>query len=301
MSRLYVARGEDRRLDEEARRTVEGSFLELSDGITHYCLAGPPEGPLVVLVPGLTIPLGYWDPVAAPLRTRGFRTLAYSAYGRGWSDRVEGRYDPELFVRQLAELLNVLAPGQRIHLVGTSLGGLVAMAYATEAPGRLPLSMALIGPAGMAPKRPPLTGLLRHDAIARLLGSRLGARILDKHTANNVRRPQDAQRLRQLLREPARFHGTTYAVLSTLRDFPLTGRHDLYRRAGDLPVPKLLIWGRHDHVTPIGQLPTVRDLYRPSSSHILDHCGHMVPFEDAPTTVRLLLPFLSNRTGELPA
>lgn len=298
MSRLYVARGEDRVLDPAARSEAHGSFVELSDGITHYRLTGPRTGPLVVLTPGITIPLGYWDPVAERLHTHGFRTLAYSAYGRGWSDRVERRYDPDLFLRQLAELLGSVAPRRRAHLVGTSMGGLIAMAHATQNPAAEPLSVSLIGPAGLARRRPAFAPLLACEPPTRLLGRLLGRRLLDSHLGHNVRSREDTERLRLLVAEPYRFHGSVHALLSTLRDFPLTGRHDLYRQAGRLPVPKLLLWGRHDRVTPIDRLGTVRNLFVPDACHVLDHCGHMVPFEDPHSTAELLAAFFSTTTGD---
>ncbi|MFQ6397386.1 hypothetical protein ACLMAJ_28515 [Nocardia sp. KC 131] len=39
-----------------------------------------------MLTPGLTIPLFYGDGLVSELHPRGLRTLAYSAYGRGYSD-----------------------------------------------------------------------------------------------------------------------------------------------------------------------------------------------------------------------
>ncbi|MDT9686962.1 alpha/beta fold hydrolase [Streptomyces sp. P9(2023)] len=298
MSRAYVARGEDRILDEAARASTAGSYVTQSDGVTHYRLAGPGTEPLVLLTPGITIPLGYWDAIAADLHAGGLRTLAYSAYGRGWSDRVEGRYDQALFVRQLGELLDAVAPVEPVHLVGTSMGGLLAIAHATRPGVPAPLSLTLIGPAGLSARRPPLTRLLAVDPLARVLGTHFGHRLLDSHLGHNVRSPQDAERLRRLVGEPYRFHGSIHALLSTLRNFPLAAQHDLYRRAGRLPVPKLLLWGRHDRVTPIDQLESVRELFQPDDSHLFDHCGHMVPFEDPHGTARLLAAFFRTITGE---
>jgi pimeloyl-ACP methyl ester carboxylesterase len=106
--KYFVAAGEDRRLDAASRQHLRGDFVKLSDGITHYELRGPEDGEAAVLVGGLTIPLFYWDDVAPRLHRRSLRTLTYSAYGRGYSDRVSTRYDEALFVRQLRELTEAL-------------------------------------------------------------------------------------------------------------------------------------------------------------------------------------------------
>jgi pimeloyl-ACP methyl ester carboxylesterase len=101
MIRYFVARGETARLDGAARTTLRGSYVSLADGITHYELTGPDGGELIVLIPGITIPLFYWDRLVEPLHAEGFRTLAFSAYGRGYSDRARATYDESLFVGQL--------------------------------------------------------------------------------------------------------------------------------------------------------------------------------------------------------
>jgi pimeloyl-ACP methyl ester carboxylesterase len=297
VSRAYVASGEDLVLDETARAAARGSFVELSDGVTHYELSGRDSGQLVLLIPGITIPLGYWDAIADDLHARGMRTLAYSAYGRGWSDRVEGRYDQALFLRQLGELVDAVAAGETFHLVGTSMGSLIAMAYATQDGARKPLSLTLIGPAGLTEQRPLATRLLAIDPLARVMGKFLGHGVLRKHLGHNVRSSDDTERLVRLVGEPYRFHGSIYALLSTIRDYPLTGRQDLYRRAGQLSVPTMVVWGKHDQVTPIEHLDTVRELLQPDECHVITDCGHMVPFEDPDGTARLLAAFFHQTTG----
>jgi len=62
--KYFTVASENRHLDDITRGRLRGSFIELSDGVTHYELRGPKEGALVVLVPGLTIPLFYWDAFA---------------------------------------------------------------------------------------------------------------------------------------------------------------------------------------------------------------------------------------------
>ena len=49
--KYFTVAGEDRRLDSATRNGLRGSFIELSDGITHYELRGPTDAPLVILVP----------------------------------------------------------------------------------------------------------------------------------------------------------------------------------------------------------------------------------------------------------
>jgi pimeloyl-ACP methyl ester carboxylesterase len=48
----------------------------------------------------------------------GFRVVRYDYYGRGRSDRVDAAYDQDLFVRQLAGLLDSLRVAGPVDLAG---------------------------------------------------------------------------------------------------------------------------------------------------------------------------------------
>lgn len=287
--KYFVASDEDRRLDAATRRTLRGSFVTLSDGVTHYELAGPDGGELVVLVGGLTIPLSYWDGLAARLHARGVRTLAYSAYGRGYSDRVRGRYDEALFVRQLAELTTTLDPTRPRHVVGTSMGALVAMAYTTLYPDAV-TTLTIAGPAGLG-ERPLPQRLLRNDVVAGLVARRFGRNLLEDHLGHNVRDPGLSAQLVAMVRDAYRYEGSLYAFFQTLRDFPLYERQELFRSTGELGLPVLLVWGDEDRVTPITHLDTVHDLLRPRQTHVITECGHMAPYERPDDVGDLLASF----------
>ncbi|MEV0672530.1 alpha/beta fold hydrolase [Mycobacterium sp. NPDC050441] len=276
--KYFVAAGEDRRLDAATRRTLRGDYIRLSDGVTHYELAGPGGGDVVVLAGGLTIPLFYWDGLAAELHARGLRTLAYSGYGRGYSDRVVARYDQALFVRQLRELIDHLEVPVPCHVVGTSMGALTAMAYVGQrAVGAATLT--LVGPAGLS-GQPMLQKLvLGNDFTASVIAKHAGRRMLEQHLGHNVADPNRAAELSAMVGDAYRYEGSIYAFFETLRHFPLFDRAELYRQTGTLALPIQLIWGRDDHVTPISSLDQVRNLLQPSQFHVIDDCGHMAPFE----------------------
>ncbi|MDX3187356.1 alpha/beta fold hydrolase [Streptomyces sp. MN03-5084-2B] len=287
--KYFVAADEDRRLDAAARRTLRGSFASLSDGVTHYELTGPEDGELAVLVGGLTIPLSYWDGLAARLHAHGLRTLTYSAYGRGCSDRVQGRYDEALFVRQLAELTTALAGTRPRHVVGTSMGALVAMAYANLRPETV-ATLTVVGPAGLG-ERPLPHRVLRNDAVAGFVARRFGRALLEDHLGHNVRDPGLSAELVAMVRDAYRYEGSLYAFFQTLQRFPLYERQDLFRRTGELGLAVLLVWGDHDQVTPITHLDTVHDLLRPRETHVITRCGHMAPFERPDDVGDLLASF----------
>ncbi|WP_433623542.1 alpha/beta fold hydrolase [Nocardia sp. CA-120079] len=283
--KYFVVPGETRHLDQATRAELRGDFIECSDGITHYEMAGPEGGEIVVFAGSLTTPLFYWDQLVGELHSRGFRTVTFSAYGRGYSDRVQAAYDEALFVRQIADLTQRLDLAEPFHLVGASMGALVAMAFAQQHTDRI-ATFTLAGPAGLQPA-PAFAPLLRHEMLGAFLAKKLGSKMLDRHLSHNVRDPQQSATLTAMVRECYQFEGSIYALTSTIADFPLAGRQDLYRQTGRLPFPKMLLWGDEDDVTPITSFDEVSALFMPTQSHIVSPCGHMVPYEE-PAQMSLL-------------
>jgi pimeloyl-ACP methyl ester carboxylesterase len=295
--KFFVAPGEDRRLDSKSRIGLRGNFIELSDGVTHYELTGPEHGQLVVMTPGLTIPLFYWDDAVARLHARGLRTLTYSAYGRGYSDRVRGHYDEALFVRQLTDLVEALDVDQPAHVVGTSMGALIAMAYVCQA-AQTAATLTLIGPAGLEKSTAAQQLLMRSDLLTTAVARVIGRRVFERHLGHNVSDPQQASNLAAMIHESYRCEGSIYAFFSTLQNFPLFERTELYRHVGTLGVPTLLMWGREDRVTPIAALETAREMLHPRKCHVID-CGHMAPFERPGEVAENLARFAATYTDRL--
>ncbi|WP_040701181.1 alpha/beta fold hydrolase [Nocardia vinacea] len=283
--KYFVVPGETRHLDQATRAELRGDFIECGDGITHYEMAGPEGGEVVVFAGSLTTPLFYWDQLAGELHSRGFRTVAYSPYGRGYSDRVRATYDEALFVRQIADLTQRLDLAEPFHLVGASMGALVSMAFAQQHTDRI-ATFTLAGPAGLQ-SAPAFVPLLRQEMLGTFLAKKLGSKMLDRHLSHNVRDPQQSAALTAMVRECYQFEGSVYALAATIASFPLGGRQDLYRRTGTLPFPKLLLWGDEDQVTPITSFDEVRQFLAPVESHIISPCGHMVPYEE-PARMSLL-------------
>ncbi|MFD4599857.1 alpha/beta fold hydrolase [Streptomyces sp. NPDC058464] len=298
--KYFVASGEDRRLTAGSRKALRGSFVELSDGVTHYELTGPEGGDVVVMVGALTIPLFYWDRLVAELHARGLRTMAFSAYGRGYSDRVRARYDEKLFVRQLADLTDRLGLTARpLHLVGTSMGALVSMEYAARYRSSVS-TLTIVGPAGLTKPKPTSPNrLLRSDLLAGFVARRRGLQLLQGHLGHNVRDPELGAKLTEMVLDGFRFEGSLYAVFDTLQHLPVAGRDDLFRRTGELGIPTLLLWGDEDNVTPLVHFDTARALLKPQQHHVITECGHMAPFERPRDVADRIAPFVAARTERL--
>ena len=128
----FSYRDEIRELNELTRKETDGCFIELSDGYTHYELGNPDAEETVVLVHGFSVPYFIYDPTFEFLTQSGLRVLRYDFFGRGFSDRPDTRYNIDLFVRQLSDLLAALCLDQPVSLVGLSTGGPITAAFAAR-------------------------------------------------------------------------------------------------------------------------------------------------------------------------
>ncbi|WP_430331805.1 alpha/beta fold hydrolase [Rhodococcus sp. ACT016] len=123
--------------------TVNLSRLEISRGELSYFEATPDaevKG-TVVMVPGFTGSREDFLPMAPFVTAAGYRLISYSQLGQYDSDGPDGRdavgeYTIAKFALDLAEVLDKVAPGEKVHLVGHSFGGLVTRAAVLNDPSR---------------------------------------------------------------------------------------------------------------------------------------------------------------------
>ena len=118
-------------------RRINGIWLHFQDWPALRSESrGLSDGPeTVLLLHGLTQQSHAFDAVAARL-IRRHRCLALDFRGRGESEWADGTYVIPQYVADVLALLDALGLGA-VHVVGTSLGGLVGLSLASVAPERL--------------------------------------------------------------------------------------------------------------------------------------------------------------------
>lgn len=111
-------------------------FLDVNDLRLHHLDWGNPTAPPLIFVHGLLSTAHNFDGPARHLRDR-FHIVATDVRGRGesaWSP--DGRYGYDDYLADLAGVVDALGI-ERFTLVGTSMGGIIAMHYASKHPERL--------------------------------------------------------------------------------------------------------------------------------------------------------------------
>lgn len=101
----------------------------------HHVVAGPDEGPVVVLSNSLGSTHTMWDAQADSLAEQ-FRVVRYDTRGHGGSPVPAGPYDIDDLVDDVVALLDTLHV-ESAHFVGLSLGGMTGMRLAARNPERV--------------------------------------------------------------------------------------------------------------------------------------------------------------------
>lgn len=110
-------------------------FLKSNDAQIHYAIEGPPGKPALILSNSLGTDFSMWDPQIPDL-VKSFRVLRSDTRGHGESKVVPGPYSVEQLGKDVIALADVLKL-DRFHFCGLSMGGMIGMWLALNAPQRL--------------------------------------------------------------------------------------------------------------------------------------------------------------------
>lgn len=270
--------------------------VRLPTGVALHHVRGGPDGDAggglpVVFVNGLTMDTTAWRLVErrlAPERP----TLRYDARGQGESEAPAGPYPPEAHADDLLALLDALGLA-RVHLVGLSNGGLVAMLAAARAPervaglagldtfARVDAQLATILDGWTAALREGGPGL-RFDVATPWVW---GHAFLSAHLDDVL-----AFREKAAAADPAAVRG----LLEGLRGFGGDAADGLHRHAG----PQLLLTGRDDVLTPPRYALEIAARAPRARVVLLEGAGHAAPIERPDAVAEVLAPFLAEADRE---
>lgn len=208
-----------------------------------------------------------------------FQVLVPEHPGFGESDDpawLEGMDDLAYFYLDLLDQLGL----QRLHLVGSSLGGWLALELAVRQPQRF-ASLALIGSAGLAPEPGSEAGanifrlapeaMARHTFCAEAWVQGALAQAVDAETAAKNRHTVTRLGWRPRLHHPR-----------------------LHTRLHRVRMPVMLAWGERDRIMPLAQVAAFQRCLPQASLHTYPDCGHLPQVEQQEAFTRDLQRFLAS-------
>lgn len=248
----------------------------------HYEVTG--AGPWVTMVHALACDLSIWDAQVAALAP-DFTVLRFDARGHGASGAPSGPYTLEQMAGDvIIGLLDALHIDQT-HLVGLSIGGMIAQHVALQAPRRL-RSLALCSTTS---GYPPQAQAVLQERI----------RAVSEHGVEPQIEPTLVRWFTEAYR---RSHPEVMARIGALiRSTSVTGylgcchaisRLDTAARLQQIDVPTLVLVGEQDGGTPPPMARAIHEAIAGSHMKVIANASHLANIEQASTFNRYLLDFL---------
>jgi len=260
----------------------------------RYEAAGPADGPPVLFLCGITVPLETFDANFRFLAEAGLRVYRFDYPGRGWSDRPRVPVSHlDDFAASAVGLLDVLGETRPVALVGLSMGGAVAAVLADQWPQRFG-PVAFIDPLFFPLKLHGLRRLLVLPVVGDLVLGLAGRPLLLKSQQSDFHDSEACRRFRPWYLAPFAKPGLPQAILATWRSLESWDISAPFARLSASGRRFLVIWGIEDTTIPFALHEELRVLLGPSEFLPVPGAGH-VPHWEKPEVVnpRLLNFFLS--------
>jgi 3-oxoadipate enol-lactonase len=245
--------------------------------------------PWVVLVHGLGYARWGWEPVVRPLAER-FRLVLIDNRGIGASDVPPGPYDTATMAGDVLAVLDELVL-DRAHLVGTSLGGMIAQQVALRAPQRVDRLVLVCTTPGGDPAYPlpraTVELIARMPELAPDEALRLAVHnaLADRTMAE---RPAVAERIlhhrRTVPQDPVGWSAQAAAG---------TG-HALGSAVATIAHPTLVMHGDQDRVVDVRNAALLGELLPNVRVSVLPGLGHLLFWDDPDRFVTQLMRFLGD-------
>jgi 3-oxoadipate enol-lactonase len=256
--------------------TVDGHDL-------HYLRRG--EGEPLLLIQGMSGTHVAWgEPFEAALEAAGLELITYDHRGVGHSARVDSGFTIERLADDAAGLLDALGL-ETVHVLGISMGGMVAQELALRHAGRLrTLTLGCTssgGPGG--PQAPAATRAV------------LGAALLSGDRERALRTGFEVNVSARHAAEPGAWE--VFRAMSLKLPVPVPvimlqlqaiTAHDTSGRLGDVRTPTLVIHGTEDRMLPFEDGERIARLIPGARFERLEGVGHMFWWEEPQRSARLV-------------
>ncbi|MEQ3628245.1 MAG: alpha/beta hydrolase [Hyphomonas sp.] len=263
-----------------SRYLKSGSQIEL-----HFTDTGPRDAPILVLVHGYSASLNTWDAWVRNLR-KDYRVIRLDLPGHGLSRCVDNdEIGIEQFIASIDRVTHSLDVDQ-FTLVGSSMGGHTAWAYALAHPDRLD-GLVLVDAAGWlsAPgeddKDPVIFKLLRNGFARNVMKDLDMSALIRSGLENSFADPklvtdEMVERYSAMSRAPCHREALLKIMSGTSLRVPASKE-----RLSAITVPTLILHGDTDNLIPVAHAEKFADAIPGSKLIIYPETGH-IPQEEQP-------------------
>jgi 3-oxoadipate enol-lactonase len=245
---------------------------------------GPHDGDLVALLHGLGGSRTAWEPQLASLATAGWRAAAWDMPGYGVSDP-PASWTFEALADAAATWISRL--GGRAHVVGLSLGGMIALHVALRHPHVVRSLVVCSSSPAFGFDGTTDAAAWVADRLAALRGAGSPAAVAPA-LLRSIMAP-DATGIDAAVAAMARIDGE--ALAGAIGCLPT---HDVVGRLGDITVPTLVVVGELDEETPRSYSEHLATHIQRARFEVVAGAGHICNLERPEAFDSLLLAFLAD-------
>lgn len=247
----------------------------------HYLVAGPVDGPVVVLVHGLGGHAEDWRNLSQYFLRAGFRVYMPDLFGFGRSDKpADFSYSVPDQAVAVVSFMDALGLKQ-VNLGGWSMGGWIVQIVAGTHPERV-RRLVIFDSVGL---------YFKPDWDPALFMSRT-PRQLDELAA--LLMPHPAKIPGFIARDILRVSGERAWITKRAEDTMLTGKDTTDGLLPKLKMPVLLLWGKEDRITPLEEGRKMKQLIPQSELLVYEGCGHLAPVQCAAAMGPAVAEFVKN-------
>ncbi|MCL6477662.1 MAG: alpha/beta hydrolase [Peptococcaceae bacterium] len=241
-----------------------------ANGIRIYYEVKGRGFPLVMLT-GLSGNASWWEPGLIDTLAEDYQVVLLDNRGAGRSDSPDMEYSIGMFAADTLGLMDELGIA-KTHLLGVSMGGMIAQEFALNYPGRLEklvLCCTHCGGPGFIPPDPDIMELLR-SPMAGLAYEEIERRMVRLLFSQRgiAAKPE---KLKECMR---RMTIAPISPQSFKRQLQATFKFDTWERLGNIKAPTLIMVGEDDVLIPPGNSATLAERIPGARLVTFKNAGH---------------------------
>ena len=272
----------------EYQKSSNYEFAKLSHGLTAYKQFGSKDNTPIIVIHGATLPSEGFIGFCEGLSQKGYWVICYDQYGRGFSDRPKIKYNMDLYVYQLNELINYLSI-DNVILYGSSMGAPIAVSYSNKYPN-LVLAVGLQVP--LVHIESTMSSIINIPFVGNILFRFFGIpfiknRALEWPSGNENQRIFIERYIEQLT-----LPGTEQSILSSLRNVGSKDFYSSYLKFSKLNIPVHISYADDDDEIDPDSVQRILEITPHAESFIFSG-GHGGGAKIVPEIINLFTKFIA--------